>query len=48
MIKNFLKIRKGDIGIFQIVIIIASILAVAVVLYIVFNLLDKGLVFSYD
>lgn len=40
--------KKGDIGLTDIIMVLGTLVAVAVVLYIVFNIADGGLVVSYD
>lgn len=48
MLKNYLRLRKGDIGLTEIVFILATIIAVAVILYIIFSIIDQGMVITYD
>lgn len=50
--KAFLELlwerRKGDIGLMELIFILASIIAVAVTLYVVMSFGKEGLVISYD
>ncbi len=48
MLKNWFNIKKGEIGITELVMVLATIIAIAIVLYIVFSIADRGLVISYD
>ncbi len=48
MLKNWFKMKKGEIGITELIMVLGTILAIAIVLYIVFSIADSGLVISYD